>query len=184
MTELNWFTISSLILLTVVQHETGVVLWYRFFQQQTEPNSVAALYALLVVSVIDLIWLYVLWVLTDKSLTGLSHMAWTHRWIHRLRGKSWFQRASAWFTKPAESAEPSGKDSKFRRLLKQSGYIGIGICAAVPAPGVKEIGIIMSLTPRYRRIGFHVMFFGGLVKTVMTMLVYGGLYSIFLKLFS
>jgi hypothetical protein len=49
----------------------------------------------------------------------------------------------------------------------------------LPGPGLKEIGIIMALTPKYRRHGFKVMYFGGMIKTIMTMLVYGGLYQAF-----
>jgi hypothetical protein len=183
-TELNWFTVLSLIFLTIVQHETGVILWYRFFQHRTEPIELAALYAFVAVSIIDLIWLYVLWVVTEKSLTGLSHVAWIHRWMDRQRQKPWIQRVSAWFSKPSDTAEPTVNDSSFRRMLKKSGYVGIALCAALPAPGIKEVGIIMSLTPRYRRAGFHVMYVGGMVKTIMTMLVYGGLYSIFERIFS
>lgn len=184
MTELNGFAIFYNTFFTVIQHETGVILWYRFFQHRIESIELAGVYAFVAVSVIDLIWLYVLWVLTEKSLMGLSHVSWIHRWMDRLQRQSWIRRLSSWFSKPAESAEPSEHDSRFRRMLKKSGYVGIALCAALPAPGIKEIGIIMSLTPRYRRAGFHVLYVGGMVKTVMTMLVYGGLYSIFERIFS
>jgi len=184
-TELNWITISSLTFLTIVQHESGVVLWYALLRRVAETDHRAALYAFIVVSVIDLIWLYVLWILTDKSLAGLSHVAWVQRWIDRVKQKRWVRRLSGWFSRPTvPDASTPTRHSRFHRTLRQSGYLGIMLCAALPGPGLKEIGIIMALTPRYRRAGFHVVYVGGLIKTVITMLVYGGLYSVFVRFFS
>lgn len=36
----------------------------------------------------------------------------------------------------------------------------------------------MALTPQYRDRGFLLMYIGGVIKTIMTMLAYGGLYNL------
>jgi fructose-1,6-bisphosphatase len=41
----------------------------------------------------------------------------------------------------------------------------------------------MALTPKYKPHGFKIMYIGGMVKTIMTLLVYGGLYEAFELLF-
>lgn len=181
-TDINAFTLISFVFITLIQHESAVVLWYTALQGHFSHWMGAAVASFVVISVIDLGWLYFLFFITDKSLHKLAGIGWIHRWMERLHQKSWFQKLRGFFVK---SESESGNDleqlhrsgSRFKRFVVGSGYLGMGLCASLPGPGLKEIGIIMALTPKYQKHGFKVMYFGGMVKTVMTMLVYGGLYQ-------
>ncbi len=176
--DVSWLAVIGLVVITVIQHESGVILWYRKMESLADTQLAAILYSFLIVSVIDLVWLWILWLANKKAVKGLAHVGWIQRWIERKKDKRWFQKLTrAFAAKPSSDIQPT--DSRFRRMLKQSGYVGIALCAALPGPGLKEVGILMAITPRYRRLGFHILYVGGLGKTIMTMLVYGGLYSVF-----
>ncbi|MBX7152629.1 hypothetical protein K1X84_13390 [bacterium] len=180
MHELTWYAILSLVIVTIAQHETAVVLWYTLLQQHFDHWSSAAVATFIVVSVIDLIWLYCLFFIFRNSFRGLAKIPWIHAVLERIKHRRWFIKIQPFFVKkeaPEEAAAVKTHDSRFKRLVKNSGHFGIFLCGALPGPGLKEIGIFMALTPKYRQTGFWLIFLAGLLKTVMTLLVYGGLHS-------
>lgn len=182
MPEISALKIISFIFITLVQHESAVVLWYTTLREYTEHWSQAALASFVIISIIDLGWLYFLFVITDKSLHKLAAVGWVHRLIVRILPTPWFAKLRSFFVKnePADGAAKldglKSSRSRFKRFVAGSGYIGIATCASLPGPGLKEIGIIMALTPKYKAHGFKIMYVGGMIKTIMTLLVYGGLY--------
>lgn len=180
MHELTWYTILSLVVVTIVQHESAVVLWYTLMLQRFDHWSSAAGTAFLIVSAIDWVWLYCLFFMFRNSFRGLAKIPWIHIILERIQHRRWFIKIQPYFVKketPEEATAVKAHDSRFRRLVKNSGHFGIFLCGALPGPGLKEIGIFMALTPKYRRTGFWLIFVAGLVKTIMTLLVYGGLHS-------
>lgn len=184
--EINALTLVSMILWTLFQHESAVIGWYTLLLPQFEHwlSTVAAVF--IIVSIIDLIWLYCLFFLFKKSFHELIRLYRVRVWLDRLQHKPWFQNIEKYFTESTKEEEVlhvQPHDSRFKRFVKQSGHLGIVIIACIPSPGLKELGIIMALTPKYRRYGFFLMYLGGIVKTTGTLLVYGGLYKAFHQLF-
>jgi hypothetical protein len=187
--EINAFTIVSFVFITLVQHESAVVLWYTTLLPFFEHWHHAAVAAFAIISVIDLLWLYSLFFVMDKSFHRLARIPVIHRWIEQLRTHQWFVTIISWFLKNGRADRPDRlaqrtSGSRFKRFLSNSGYIGIVLCAATPGPGLKEIGILMALTPKYKGHGFKLMYFGGMIKTIMTMVVYGGLFRVLQSLFA
>ncbi len=187
--EINAFTVVSFVLITLVQHESAVVLWYTTLLPFFEHWHHAALAAFAIISVIDLVWLYGLFFVMDKSFHGLARIPVIHRWIERLRTQRWMATVLPFFLKSGQVPDKDPLNvrtagSRFKRFVRSSGYIGIVLCAATPGPGLKEIGILMALTPKYKDHGFKLMYFGGMIKTIMTMVVYGGLYRVLQSLFA
>jgi hypothetical protein len=185
--ELNAFTLISMILWTLAQHESAVVGWYTLLLPHFQHWLSTATAVFVIVSIIDLFWLYCLFFLFKKSFHELIKWYRVRVWIDRLQHKSWFQRIQKYFSESpqseAELIHVQPHDSGFKRFIKKSGHLGILIIAAIPSPGLKEVGIIMALTPKYRRYGFWLMYAGGVIKTTGTLLVYGGLYKAFHQLF-
>ena len=183
---INVFTLISMVLWTLAQHESAVVGWYTLLLPYFQHWLSTATAVFVIVSVIDLLWLYCLFYLFKKSFQGLLKLYRVRVWIDRIRHRLWFQEIRKYFTEPKSEDEVLNvqpHDSRFRRFIKKSGNLGIVIIAAIPSPGLKEIGIIMALTPKYKRHGFWLMYFGGIIKTTGTLLVYGGLYKAFHQLF-
>ena len=185
--EINTVTLISMVIWTLAQHESAVVGWYTLLLPHFQHWLSTAAVVFVIVSVIDLIWLYCLFFLFKKSFHELIKWYRMRVWVDRLQHKPWFQRLQKYFNESpqneAELLHVQPHDSRFKRFIKKSGHLGIVLIASIPSPGLKELGIIMALTPKYRRTGFWLMYAGGIIKTVGTLLVYGGLYKAFHQLF-
>lgn len=134
-----------------------------------------------IVGIIDLFWLYLQFLLFRKSWDKLSRVARIHAWLERIQMRRWFVKLRPYFE--SEKNDTGARESRFKRMLRKSGYFGILLCASLPGPGLKEIGIVMALAPKYEQHGFAVTYAGGLIKTILTLLVYAGLYGAFENLF-
>lgn len=181
MTDITIYTLFPLIFTTIFWHEAGVILWFRALESDFGHWTNAAAVTLVIVSVIDFFWLKIMFFLFHTSFQRIGQTAWSHRIIARLEETKWFLRFRGFFVKKEidhQTAEIPDETSGFKRFIKKTGYWGILFCGSLPGPGVKEIGIIMALTPKYRDRGFMLMYIGGVIKTIMTMLVYGGLYNL------
>ena len=176
MQEVTWYV--SIVFLTLLQHETAVVLLYHRFFHYFHNRFSAALEAFLIISFLDVIWLYLQFLIIRTSFDKLSHIGRVHDWILQIQAWKWFAKLKPFFVNDA-----GPRDSGFKRMLKNSGHFGIVLCASLPGPGFKEIGIVMALAPKYKPHGFALMYFGGLIKTILTLLIYAGLYRAFEKLF-
>ncbi len=185
--EINTLTLISMILWTFVQHESAVIAWYTLLLPYFKHWLSTAGAVFVIVSIIDLFWLYFLFYVNKKLLRQLIKWYRMRVWIDRLSHKPWFQKIQKHFQErphsEAELLHVQPHDSGFRRFIKQSEHLGIVIIAAIPSPGLKELGIIMALTPKYKRSGFWLMYIGGIIKTMGTLLVYGGLYKAFHQYF-
>jgi hypothetical protein len=180
MKEITWY--ATVISLTLFQHETAVVLWYHRFHHYFHNHFTSALEVFIVVSLLDIVFLHLQFMIFRASIDKLSHVAKIHEWLGRIQVRNWFVKLKPYFVTDAEK-KTAATDSRFRRMISGAGYFGILICAALPGPGFKEIGIVMALTPKYRDHGFAVMYGGGLLKTILTLLIYAGLYGAVEKLF-
>jgi uncharacterized membrane protein len=170
--EIIWY--ASVIFLTLLQHETAVVLCYHRLFSYFHNHFSAALEAFLIVSLLDVFWLYLQFLVFRASLDKLSHVARIQTWLARIQLRRWFVRLKPYFVNDTEK-KSAAAPSRFKRMVDRAGYFGILICAALPGPGFKEIAILMALTPRYRDHGFAVTYLGGLIKTILTLLIYAGL---------
>lgn len=185
--EINTLTLISMILWTFVQHESAVIAWYTLLLPYFEHWFATATAVFVIVSVIDLFWLYFLFYFYKKLFSQLIRWYRMRVWIDRLRHKSWFQKLQHHFEESSKSEEEllhvQPHDSVFRKFIKKSEHVGIIIIAMIPSPGLKEIGILMALTPKYRQSGFWLIYTGGIIKTCGTLVVYGGLYKAINQLF-
>lgn len=184
--EINAVTLISMVIWTLAQHESAVIAWYTLLLPYFEHWLATATAVFIIVSIIDLLWLYSLFYLFKKSFHQLVKLYRVRVWVDRIQHKKWFQKIEKYFTDSPSEEEilhVQPHDSRFKKFIKQSGHLGIVIIAAIPSPGLKEVGIIMSLTPKYKRYGFWLMYIGGIIKTTGTLLVYGGLYKAFHQLF-
>ena len=184
--EINAVTLVSMIVWTLAQHESAVIGWYTLLLPYFQHWLSTAAAVFIIVSIIDLFWLYCLFYLFKKSFHGLVKLYRVRVWLDRIQHKPWFQRIKKYFSESPSEEEilhVQPHDSRFKRFIKRSGHLGIVIIAAIPSPGLKEVGIIMALTPKYKRHGFWLMYIGGIIKTTGTLLVYGGLYKAFHQLF-
>lgn len=171
---MTWYSFPPLIFITVAQHETAVVLWFRLLTPYFDGWWPPAWITFVTVSVIDLIWLYLLFFVFRASLTKISHWPRIQTFLENLQQKHWFHKIASLFVK--SEVVSIHKESKFKTFIRNSGYLGIFLCGSIPGPGIKEIGIVMALTPKYKDRGFWLIYGGGLIKTTMTLLVYGGIY--------
>jgi hypothetical protein len=185
--EINTLTLITMILWTFAQHESAVIAWYTLLFPYFNHWFSAATAVFVIVSLIDLFWLYFLFYFYKKLFHQLIKWYRMRVWIDRLRHKSWFQKIQHHFEETpkseAELLHVQPHDSVFRKFIKRSEHLGIVIIAMIPSPGLKEIAILMALTPKYRRSGFWLIYTGGVIKTIGTLLVYGGLYNTFQQLF-
>ncbi|MCB0833086.1 MAG: hypothetical protein KDC45_06460 [Bacteroidetes bacterium] len=176
-----------MVLWTFFQHETAVAGWYGLLSPSFDHWLTSATVVFTVVSAIDLVWLYMWFYVNKKAIAALMNVASFRAMVDRLGSRPRFERIKSYFSashvsESDEVLEIKPTDSNFRRLVKRSGYLGILLLAALPGPGLKELGILMALTPKYKRHGFALMYIGGLIKTTGTLMVYGGLHEIFEQL--
>jgi hypothetical protein len=175
----TWYLVA--IVLTLLQHETAVAMWYHHFVRYFQNHFTAALEALVIISLLDIAWLYLQFLFFRASFDKLSHVARIHAWLEQIQLRQWFRKVRPYFTDNNKTADPG--ESRFRRMIRNSGYFGIFLCATLPGPGFKEIGIVVALAPKYKDHGFVVMYIGGIVKTILTLLIFTGLSKAFGKLF-
>ena len=179
MLEFTWWTVTSLFVLVLLQHETAVVLWVRILAPYFTYWMSGYLAAFVVVSICDLFWVYLQFLFFRNSFHWLARFKWVHRMDERLSHRAWYQKLRSYFAKKETPAEVviHTSDSRFKTFVKQYGYIGIVLCGVLPGPAFKEIGIAMALTPKYKAVGFQLIFLAAMLKTIGTMAVYGGLNS-------
>lgn len=183
--ELSVFTLFYMVLWTFFQHETAVAGWFGLLSPFFSHWLTSSVVVFGVVSLIDLAWLYMWFYANRKLIAILMSIKSFRSLMHRAGEKKWLVKFKSFFAAPGhgsgsdEVLEVQPSDSAFRRLVKRSGHLGIVLIASIPGPGLKELGILMALTPKYRKHGFLLMYTGGLIKTAGTLMVYGGLHQIF-----
>jgi len=177
--DLTVWTIASLFFLVLLQHETAVVLWVTVLSPKFEYWLTGYTVAFVVVSLSDLIWIYLQFLLFKNSFHWLAHFRWVQRLDENLQLRKWYQRLRRFFGKRETTSELVilESDSRFRKYVKQSGYVGILLCSVLPGPALKEIGIVMALTPKYGKFGFQTVYLAAMLKTAGTMAAYAGVHT-------
>lgn len=184
MSGLSFKTIFALIVLTVVQHESGVAGWFVLLIPVVGGETRSAIVTFVLVSVIDWISLFVLFLIFKKSFKKLLKVRLICRFVDWLQSderpaylQKLFRRRAKTVTVEDQLTAKAGQ-GKFKQRMTRFGYAGIFICAFIPAPAFREIGILMALTPKYEKYGFRVTYAGGLLKTIMTLAASEGIYQL------
>lgn len=184
MSGLSFKTIFALIVLTIVQHESGVAGWFVLLVPVVGGETNSAIVTFILVSVIDWISLFVLFLIFKKSFKKLLTIRLFRRfvdWVQSDERPAFFQkvfRRNAKTVTVEDQLTEKVKQGKFKQRMTRFGYVGIFVCAFIPAPAFREIGILMALTPKYEKHGFWVTYAGGLLKTIMTLAASEGIYHL------
>jgi hypothetical protein len=183
MTGLSIKTIFALIVLTVVQHESGVAGWFILLIPVIGSENGAAVTTFVLVSVIDWISLLVMFLILKKSFRRLLTVRFIRRFVDWLQSDERPAMINKLFNRKNKNSDADEEitakaGGKFKQKMTRFGYAGIFICALIPAPAFREVGILMALTPKYEKYGFWVTYSGGILKTIMTLLASEGIYSL------
>ncbi len=184
MSGISFKTIIALIVLTVVQHESGVAGWFVLLMPVVGGETRSAIVTFVLVSVIDWISLFVLFLIFKKSFKKLLKVRLIRRFVDWLQSderpaglQRLFRRRTKPLTVDDRLTEKAGQGT-FKQRMTRFGYAGIFVCAFIPAPAFREIGILMALTPKYETYGFWVTYAGGILKTAMTLVASEGIYHL------